>query len=82
MVNKFNYIIVGQGLAGSLLAHSLRKAGKSVLIVDSFKPNSSSRVAAGLINPVTGRRMVKTWQADTLLQNEYRASFLSCRTEK
>ncbi|MGD9489491.1 MAG: NAD(P)/FAD-dependent oxidoreductase [Calditrichaceae bacterium] len=67
MVNKHNYIIVGQGLAGSLLAYSLRQAGKSVLIVDSFKPNSSSRVAAGLINPVTGRRMVKTWQSDTLL---------------
>lgn len=67
MVNRYNYIIVGLGLAGSLLAYFLIKAGKRVLVVDSFKPNSSSRVAAGLINPVTGRQMVKTWQADTLL---------------
>jgi hypothetical protein len=35
--------------------------------MDHYDPSSSSRVAAGIINPVTGRRIVKTWMIDELL---------------
>ncbi|MCF6208228.1 MAG: FAD-binding oxidoreductase [Ghiorsea sp.] len=49
--------IVGQGLAGSLLAWTLLQQGKAVRIFAGDKP-SASRVAAGLINPVTGQRFV------------------------
>ncbi len=62
-----NYLLVGQGLAGSVLAYKLRKKGYSVHIIDKFNPNSSSQVAAGLVNPVTGRRIVKSWMADLAL---------------
>ena len=64
---KFDYAIAGQGIAGSLLAWFLIKQGKKVLVVDDGFVHSSSRVAAGIIHPVTGRRLVKTWQADTLI---------------
>ncbi|MBK6445425.1 MAG: FAD-binding oxidoreductase [Bacteroidetes bacterium] len=60
-----DYIIVGQGLAGSLLAHFLRKRGKKILVIDAFSSSSSSQIAAGLVHPITGRRLVKTWMADT-----------------
>lgn len=63
---NFDYIIVGQGIAGTVLAHSFRKEGYNVLIVDNGKENTSSKVAAGLFNPVTGKRVVKTWLADTI----------------
>lgn len=53
-----DYLILGQGLAGSLLAWELIQAGKSVIVVDNGHLNASSWVAAGLINPVTGMRMV------------------------
>ncbi|QSE97935.1 NAD(P)/FAD-dependent oxidoreductase [Fulvivirga lutea] len=66
MNKDFDFIIVGKGLAGITLAHHLVKLGKSVLLFDDKDGQSSSRVAAGLYNPVTGRKMVKTWKADQL----------------
>ncbi|MDX8394818.1 MAG: FAD-dependent oxidoreductase [Mariprofundaceae bacterium] len=51
-------LIVGAGLAGSLLAYTLKQAGKNVLIINDPELPSASRVAAGLINPVTGKRLV------------------------
>jgi len=62
----YDYLLVGQGLAGSLLGYSLLKRGCSVKIVDNYEQPSSSRVAAGIYNPVTGRKLVKTWLADTI----------------
>jgi glycine oxidase len=62
-----DYIIVGQGLAGSVLAHLLLQKGKSVLVIDHDEIPSSSSIAAGLINPITGWRFVKTWLIDELI---------------
>ena len=59
---KHDYLIVGQGIAGSLLALNLMARGKTVLVVDDGHIHSASRVAAGLINPITGRRHVLTWR--------------------
>lgn len=64
---KYDYLIVGQGIAGSTLAYMLHKIGKRVFIIDNFSKNSSSIVAAGLVNPITGRRIVKSWMADEAL---------------
>lgn len=62
----FDYIIVGQGLAGSCLALQLLQCGKKILVIDRKYENSATQVAAGLFNPITGRNMAKTWMADTL----------------
>lgn len=61
-----DFLLIGQGLAGSALGFRLKQAGKSVKLFDRADLNQSSRVAAGLFNPVTGRKMVKTWNADVL----------------
>jgi glycine/D-amino acid oxidase-like deaminating enzyme len=63
---KLDYLIIGQGLAGTILAYTLQSRGLQVKVVDSQHLPSSSRVAAGIFNPVTGKRPVKTWQADVL----------------
>lgn len=68
MNKKVDYIIVGQGLAGTVLAHTLLKQNKSVLIVDLPSISAASRVAAGLWNPVVFKRLVKSWMADDLLE--------------
>ena len=34
MTNSYNYIIVGQGIAGTVLAATLIKEGKTVLVID------------------------------------------------
>lgn len=59
-------LVIGGGIAGSLLSYFLLKAGATILLVDEGGPKTASRVAGGLFNPITGRKMVKTWMADPL----------------
>src|SRR5690625_7436448 len=59
-------IIVGAGLAGIHLALAMQRRGLDPLIIDQEKPSSSSTVAAGMINPITGRRFALTWVYDDL----------------
>ena len=63
---EIDFIIVGQSLAGSAVALQLLKRNKSLLVIDRISPNSPSRIAIGLFNPITGRNSVKTWLADKL----------------
>ena len=74
-MEKVDVLIVGQGLSGTWLGWWLHKTGLSFKIIDKSNKNSASRRAAGLINPVTGRRMVTTWMIDQLIpfaKNSYR----------
>lgn len=64
---KVDYIIVGQGLAGTLLSYFLRKQNQKILVLDKEYPRASTKVAAGIINPITGRRFVKSWLVDDLI---------------
>lgn len=64
---QLDTIIIGQGLAGSLLAWQLLQQGQQVLVIDNGHTTSSSRPAAGLLNPVTGQRLVKAAQTDEYL---------------
>lgn len=59
--------IVGQGLAGTLLAWACEAAGVRFHLIDSGHGMAASRVGAGLINPITGQRLVKSWRVDALL---------------
>lgn len=59
-------LIVGQGLAGSLLAWELMRQQMRVMVVDTGGENAS-KVAAGLMNPVTGQRLVKSPEIEHLL---------------
>lgn len=66
-MDQADYLIVGQGLVGSILAYKLSQQNKRVVIVDKGSGNTASRQASGLINPITGRRFVKTWMIEELL---------------
>ncbi len=57
-------LIIGQGLAGTMLSYHLRKMDISHIVVDVPKEGAASRAAAGLINPIVVKRMVRTWRAD------------------
>ncbi|HEY8915891.1 MAG TPA: FAD-binding oxidoreductase [Chitinophaga sp.] len=63
---QFDYLIAGQGIAGTMLSHRLLEAGQRVLVIDAYKPNSASRIAAGVINPVSGRRFEMAWMYEQL----------------
>src|SRR6476620_9188014 len=64
---EFDYIIIGQGICGTFLSWNLLKAGKKIIVIDESQPHSSTKVASGIINPVTGRRVVATWMIEKLL---------------
>ncbi len=63
---KYDYLIIGQGLAGSILAYHLLKYGKIIAIIDERESFTASTVGAGLVNPITGPKMVKSWKSEIL----------------
>jgi len=63
----YDFLIVGQGIAGSLLAWELERRGQNVAIIDQHRAGAASRVASGMWNPITFRLLLKSWRADTLL---------------
>ncbi|MCB0687015.1 MAG: FAD-binding oxidoreductase [Saprospiraceae bacterium] len=67
MSKEVDYVVVGQGIAGSLLVDHLLERGKTFIVYDQGHKGSSTNNAAGIINPVTGRRYVKSWLFDELL---------------
>ena len=64
---EVDYLIVGQGICGTMLSWYLFKEGKTFLVFDDNNENSSSKIAAGIINPVTGRRYAYTWMIDEVM---------------
>jgi FAD dependent oxidoreductase len=62
-----DYIILGQGICGSWMGYNLLKEGKTIMVIDNEAPFTASRIASGVINPVTGRRVVKTWMIDEIM---------------
>jgi glycine/D-amino acid oxidase-like deaminating enzyme len=65
---RTDYLIVGQGLAGTLVAKHFMDKGLAVKVVSRYGLTNASLVAGGLYNPITGRKMVKTWNCDALFQ--------------
>ncbi|MGZ5287688.1 MAG: NAD(P)/FAD-dependent oxidoreductase [Flavisolibacter sp.] len=63
----FDFLIIGQGISGTMLSWFLHKEGKTFLVIDDPQPLAASRVAAGIINPVTGRRYAYTWMIDEVM---------------
>ena len=60
------WTIVGQGLAGTCLAWELWKRGSPFLLVDRGS-GGSSRVAAGMVNPITGKNFEPSWRSGAFL---------------
>lgn len=59
-----DYLITGQGLAGTALAWTLIRRGYRVQILDRCESITSSKIAAGLITPITGMRLVVSWRLE------------------
>jgi len=59
-------LLIGAGIAGVALARHLYHRNIPFEVVDAGT-NYSSRIAAGLINPMVFRRMAKSWRVDEFL---------------
>jgi glycine oxidase len=60
IIRKYDLAIVGQGIAGSLLAWELWKRGVDFVVIDSPVKHKSSNVAAGLFYPLSARKPTLT----------------------
>src|ERR1700736_4578205 len=67
-MRNLDYMIVGQGLAGSLVACLLEMQRKRVLVIDNAHRTAASLAAAGIMNPITGKRLNRPFLVDQLLQ--------------
>ena len=62
-----DYIIVGSGLAGIAFAETLFQQEKAFIVFDNNSQNSS-RIAAGLYNPIILKRFSEVWNAKPQLE--------------
>lgn len=66
MISSFSasprLLIIGGGLAGACLAWQAQQRGIDFLVVDRDNPSTSSKVAAGLVTPITGIRLNLSWR--------------------
>lgn len=67
-----DFIIVGAGLAGISFAEVALQNGKSIIVFDNDS-QTSSKIAAGIYNPVILKRFSQVWKANEqiLLLNEF-----------
>lgn len=66
MIKSKKILVVGAGLSGVSVSAHLIKNKVSVTLVDNGI-NFSSRIAAGMINPLVFRRMTKSWRVDAFI---------------
>ena len=67
----FDYIIVGQGIAGTVLAFQLRLKGKRVFVIDKHRDYTSSKIAPGTYNPMVLKRFTPCWKVEDQLTPLY-----------
>lgn len=53
------YLIIGQGIAGTLLSYELVASGREVLVIDDPLPVKASLSAGGLLNPFSAREWTR-----------------------
>ena len=66
-------LILGQGLAGSMMAWNLHQKGHSFTVVDDGAVDGASRVAAGLLSPLYGKYLSRSWQQEDALPSAFHA---------
>lgn len=62
-----DFLIIGQGIAGTLLSHELLRIGKKVCVIDKPNPHKSSLVAGAVLNPMAGKHWSPSPQAHLFL---------------
>jgi glycine oxidase len=70
-IRTVDYLIVGQGLAGSVFAALLLERGRSFVVVDDHHRTAASKAAGGIINPITGKRLNRPGLIGELLQEAF-----------
>ena len=67
MGKNYDFIIVGQGITGSVLSWRLIEKNFNFLVINNSNKKSSSKSALGLYNPITGKNFVETWDSNEII---------------
>ena len=67
---KKKYLIIGQGIAGSVLALEMYHRKMDFVVVDQPKLSSSSKIAAGVVNPVVLKRLKMVQGAENFFKGK------------
>ena len=59
---NYDFLIVGQGITGSIVALQLKKNSKKFKLIEGGSPNTSSKVAAGIVHPISLKRCNLSWR--------------------
>lgn len=62
-----DYLIIGGGLAGCTLAYTLHERGLGCILVDTPLLSNASRISAGIINPISGKRFSPLWDSEAVI---------------
>ena len=76
---KVDFLIVGQGIAGTCFAFELLRQKKTFIIIDKYDKSSPSNIALGVYNPLILKWFTKPWAIDNQMQffYEFYSSFQS-----
>ena len=68
MPEDIDFLLVGHGLAGALLADALERRGRRVAVADPYLPFGATKVAAGILNPIIGPKLNAPWRIKDCLE--------------
>ncbi|MCC7301767.1 MAG: FAD-dependent oxidoreductase [Bacteroidia bacterium] len=79
-MNGERYLVVGRGLAGTVVGCRLFQEGIDFRVADDPSLSSCSRIAGGIVNPVVLKRLALPQQAGDMLQKA-REFYLWCESQ-
>ena len=59
---NYEFLVIGQGITGSIVALQLKKSLKKFKLIDGGNPNTSSKVATGIVHPISLKRCNLSWR--------------------
>ena len=59
---NYEFLVVGQGITGSIVALQLKKSLRKFKLIECGNPNTSSKVAAGIVHPISLKRCNFSWR--------------------
>ena len=61
-------LVIGQGLAGTLVSWELMQRGENIAVIDEGLPVTSSKIAAGMFNPINTKRFTVSVNAEANIE--------------
>ena len=58
-----DFLIIGQGLAGSIISYEIAKRNYSFKIIDDSYKHCASMAAGGIMHPMSFKRLIESWKS-------------------